>query len=238
MAPAKPPLLARLPAALLAGAVAAALACGLPSAAAAAPDRPAEARPGWTRSCSGGASDRQCLLTLRQSYANNRGGRNELTVGLRRGPSCVTLHVTFDAPIDLDMPASIAVDGGGRHDFYTERDLTRLARAVDARQPPSWGPAEFRRFYAEVEAGGVRSVGTELVARFARVKESRRLALACAATERLLPELAGGRSLAVEFHVESKGGSEPYHWPRMTARRVLVPLEGMLHALDSAGLHD
>ncbi len=212
---------------------------GAPGALAATePGRTEGARPGWARTCAGADADRQCLLTLRQTYANLRGGRNEMSVTLRRKSSCTTLHVSFDAPIELDRPVWITIDGGERHAFYRESDLTRLARAVDDRQEPAWGPEEFRGFYAEVRDGRVASAGTELVARFARVKDTRQLGLACAATERLMPELARGRVLTIEFHAESKGGEEPYHWPRMAARRVAVPLEGLVHALDSVEVRD
>jgi hypothetical protein len=200
--------------------------------------QPDASRPSWARSCDGETGGRQCLTTLRATYPNNRGGRNEVAVTLRRTASCSTLHVAFDAPIAIDRPAWISIDAGERHPFYTETELARFARAVDARQEPAWAPEEFRRFFAEVRDGRVASAGTELVARFARVKDGRRLGLACSATQRLMPELARGSVLTVEFQLESKGGMEPYHWPRMATRRVSVPLEGMLHALDSAAVRD
>ncbi|WP_207481079.1 hypothetical protein [Arenibaculum pallidiluteum] len=214
-----------------------ALAALAPAAASASPEKPGGDRPVWTHSCSDGG-DRQCHLTLRQRYDAAIGKDGEVAVTLRRSRSCVTLHVAFDAPVAAERPAWIAIDDGARLPFYTEAELTRLARAVDADQEPAWGPDEFRGFYAEVKQGRVTSAGNELVARFARVKDSHGLGLACAATARLMPDLARGRVLTIEFTPGGKGETEPYHWPRMATRRVSVPLEGMTLTLDSTAPRD
>ena len=76
------------------------------------------------------------------------------------------------------------------------------------------------------------------MARFARVKDTTGLGLACAATARLLPELARGSTLTIGFTPGLRSAHEPYHWPSIATRQVSVPLEGLTLALDSAAPRD
>jgi hypothetical protein len=157
-------------------------------------------------------------------------------VALRLDAQCTSLHVSFDAPILVRRPVGLSIDGGPRQTFYTNRELTLLARAIDDGIEPGWGPPEFMSFYCEVAADyrdDVQAAGSELIARFAWIKEPRRIGVACSATARLLPALRAGHLLALDFHTEPRESGAAWYWPQLDARGASVPLDGLAAALDS-----
>lgn len=193
----------------------------------------------WEASCMGTGAEQECTVTTAQRFHNNRGGRNQVKVSLKTRGDCVTLHMTFDAPLDIDEPVVARVDGHPPISFYTMSELTELARAIDTEQRPDGVAPELAAFYDTVQAGGLEdgvSPAAELVVRFARVKESYSLGMACAPTTTLLPKLASGGALTIHFQ-DQQPHDQPtlYHWSGLDARRVTVPLDGLSEALDSIG---
>lgn len=223
--------------------------CGLlalllvPLAATAAPtgdgQGPAADRRGiWRTTCEARGPAPACTVTARPSYADNRGGSGRVSVNLRHDSECTSLHVGFDRDIDVQRPVLLQIDDGPVYGFFTNRELSDLARAVDAgttARPGDVAP-EFAAFLNEVAAG---SYGTgagaaeELVARFAMLKESRRLGVACPSAERLLPLLRAGHVLRLSFHIRRNEPAAPYHWPAFDRREVTVSLEGLDELLET-----
>jgi hypothetical protein len=193
----------------------------------------------WTVTCGGaGSMPATCMVATRQDFPNAFGGADEMTVALRVDAQCSSLHVSFNAPIATDRPVGLTVDGGKRLAFYTNPELARLARAIDDRVVPDGAPAEFVRFFNEVEAGALArdtTPGRELVARFAHIKEPHRIGMACTPTERLMADLRTGRMLVVDFWMQPRADTvELYHWPKLGERSVAVSLRGLAEALDKA----
>lgn len=216
----------------------------LPAAAADGPapsdgGRPEQARQGiWHATCDGREAARTCTVSARPAYADHRGGRGRVSITLRRDSACTSLHVGFDRDIDVRRPVLLQVDDGPVHGFHTDRELVALARAVD--EGPSalrtpMAPA-FNAFLEEVATGRLApgtDAASELVARFALLKETRRLGVTCPGTDRLLPELRRGRMLHLSFHVRREKEPAPYHWTVFDRRTVSLPLEGLDILLDS-----
>lgn len=196
--------------------------------------RPGQASEGWHGSCDGADGNRYCLVSHDARYPNHRGGHDQVRITVRRDPSCDSLHILFEHDIALDRPVSLTIDGGPKIHFYTSRELTRLARDVDHGIAPAWGPPEFQAFYRQIETGAIPAdqAATELVARFAHVKEPRRIGVACAAATKLMARLRAARHLVLEFFAEAPGPAQVYHWWRLDARAVTVPLSGLNGALD------
>ena len=188
----------------------------------------------WKGGCSGQGVERRCSVSAVHGYANNRGGRSDVTVTLIRDAACTTLHVAFDGPIALERPARFVLDGVPVQEFYTRAELAQLARALDSGTRPAQAPEAIDHFLTQVSHGGFPGAAPadEMTARFAALKEPRRLGLACAPTARLLPQLTAGRSLRVEFSTEPRTRTRVYHWVSLTERLVDIPLEGMITALD------
>lgn len=194
-----------------------------------------ETADGWTILCSGAGAGRRCTATRVQSFPDNRGGERSVTVSLVRDAGCVTFGAVFDQPIDLDAPVWLVVDGGARQEFYTGAALLGLSHALDTgNRTVADGPADFSRFLAQVADGALAlpDPGSELIARFAALKESRRIAVACAPMERLLPRLRTGTAVHLEFHAMPRTTAQPYHWGALTRRGVDVPLAGVVERLD------
>ncbi|ACJ00825.1 hypothetical protein [Rhodospirillum centenum] len=201
--------------------------------------RQEQARQGvWHATCDGRGAARICSVTARHAYADHRGGRGRVSITLRRDSACTSLHVGFDRDIDVRRPVLLQVDDGPVHGFHTDRELGALARAVD--EGPSaprtpMAPA-FTAFLEEVATGRLApgtDAASELVARFALLKETRRLGVACPGTDRLLPELHRGRMLHLSFHVRREEEPAPYHWTVFDRRTLSVPLAGLDILLDS-----
>jgi len=192
------------------------------------------ADPAWTVTCGGQGEARRCSAFAVQDFTNNRGGRGEVSITIVRDPTCTTLHVTFDGPIAMNRPARLLVDGAPPQAFYTADQLERLARALDDGNRPERAPPEFDHFLTQVSLGELKGAepGDEMVSRFAALKEPRRLGLACAPTERLLPYLAAARTLTVEFSAEPRNRARVYHWVSLTDRSIAVRLDGLAAALD------
>jgi hypothetical protein len=190
---------------------------------------------GWTRSCTGNGSARRCVASFKQKIPDYRKGSSGVTVMIRQDTGCHSLHIVFDAPIAVDRPVRLTIDGGPRIGFYTNPQLVRLARAVDDGVEPRGLPAEFIAFYRDVEAGRIGrgdAAGAELIARFAQIKEARRAGMACIPTERLLPDLRTGQVLHLDFWAETYGPARIYHWPQLSSRSIEVPLRGLAAILD------
>lgn len=207
--------------------VAAVLAVAAPAAAADAP---------WSTHCVGNGPERNCTISSKLKYPSVRGTRDEVLVSLIQDADCRTLHITFDRAIDLDRPVTLSVDQGNRHSFYTGAELSRLARALDENAAPTDVPPEFLHFFRQVESGAIDGgdkAGQEMVARFALVKEPRRIGMACVATERLLSDLRAGKILRLEFHHQPRSTPQVYHWPRLTERTTDIRLDGLAAALDA-----
>lgn len=129
-------MLAGLPASLL-GAAGLLLAAALPPApalagpagdAAAPPDEP-------LTYCTSAPAGRRCSASLLQSYADNRGGQDRVTLTLTRGGSCDALHIAFDQTILLDQPVWVAA-GGPRLDFASAADRARRGAPAEAMKEP------------------------------------------------------------------------------------------------------
>ncbi|HZH27777.1 MAG TPA: hypothetical protein VEY95_11415 [Azospirillaceae bacterium] len=190
----------------------------------------------WASACKGEGAGRMCDHTVQQAYPNNRGSLNRMLIAVRQAPECTSLHITFDSDIDVMRPVSLSVDGGAQHLFYTGGELARFAKDLDDGQPVTWAPPAFQAYAAQVESGEIASDAAipELVARFALVKEERRLGAACAAAERLLAELKAGNEMVLSFAAEPRSTGEIYHWPALDRRTVRVSLPGLRSALLGA----
>ncbi len=225
--------------AALAACLATALLLGAAPARSAPPQAPEAAEkpgPDWSAVCPRKGPDGFCTITATPAYGDNRGGRERVTVSLRRDAQCTSLHVGFDRAIDLSRPVLMRVDDGPVQAFYTPKQLNDLADAVDAGQRANLGEPGFAAFLTEIAAGQVAAgepAAAEMLARFARIKESRRLGVACEAMARLLPQLRAGSLLRLSFHVVTPSEPEPYHWPALGRREVVVPLQSLAPILDS-----
>lgn len=206
--------------------------------------KPAAAGTPWQTGCSGQGAERRCTVTTTRAYPNNRGGKSEVTLVIVRDATCTTLHVTFDGPIAVNRPVRLALDGGPPQHFYTADQLGQLTRALDAMSTgpdapdvprrTERTPPEFTRFLKQVSHGDLKDTTPEdeMVARFAALKEPRRIGLACAPTLRLLPRLSLARMLRLDFSAEPRNRTSVYHWTRLTDRTVELDLEGLSAALD------
>jgi hypothetical protein len=189
---------------------------------------------GWTSSCD--EAGESCTIWTERLYPNLRGGNDALSIGLRVDEACASLHVTLDRPVDTDLPASLAIDGGAPHPFYKSDELTGLAGAIDASRPPPGNRPEFAAFAAEVQAGKLAAgteAAAELVARFAYIKEPLRLAVGCPATERILQQLKRGGVLRLAFYERPARSGALYDWPQLGWREVVVPLGGLATELEA-----
>jgi len=206
----------------------------------AADKKPAGTAATWQAECPEGPRGRFCAVTALPPYAENRGGRGRISVTLRRDAECTSLHVGFDRRIDVTRPVHLRVDDGPARAFYTSRQLNDLARAVDEGASAAVGTAdghvpEFSAFLQEIGNRRLASseAASELLARFAHVKDSQRLGIACPAAERLIPELLKGRTLRLSFHLAPVERAQPYHWPAFDRREVAVPLDELAGILAS-----
>ncbi|MDQ2101883.1 hypothetical protein [Azospirillum isscasi] len=190
--------------------------------------------------CAGEGAGQRCTVSAVQPFADNRGGLGELSISAVRDAACTTLHIVFDEPIALTRPVTLTVDGTPPQRFYTPRQLSDLAGALDeGPQPgavPPAGPPEFTRFLSQVAEGAIADddAGPEMLKRFAAVKEPRRIGLTCGPMERLLPPIRSGRPLRLEFQMEANTATQVYHWARLDRRTVEFRLDGLLEALDRA----
>lgn len=189
---------------------------------------------GWRSICdeAGGS----CTVWTERLYPNVTGGSDVLSVGLRVDADCASLHFTVDRPLDLDLPASLRIDGGTAHSFYTGEELTALAGAIDSDREPQGGRPEFAAFAAEIQAGRLAAgvpAATELVARFAFIKDDERLAVGCPATQRLLAELKRGNVLHLGFYERPEREGALYDWPQLGRREIEVPLKGLATELEA-----
>jgi len=192
--------------------------------------------------CAGDGMGRRCTAAAIQDFANNRGGQSALSLNAVRDATCTTLHIVFDGPIDVKRPVTLSVDGAPPQQFYTPDELTELARALDdgARTITDTGadaggtPPEFARFLTQVSTGAIKDsdAGQEMLNRFAAIKETRRVGLACGPMERLLPLIRAGHSLRLEFQVDARTATQVYHWPKLDSRVVELRLDGLLSSLD------
>lgn len=189
---------------------------------------------GWSSICDQAAGS--CTVWTERLYPNMTGGSDVLSVGLRIDADCASLHFTLDRPLDLALPASLQIDGGPPHSFYTGDELTALAGAIDDNRAPRDDRPEFTAFAAEVKDGRLAAGGpaaAELVARFAFIKEGERLAVSCPATRRLLAELKYGGTLSVGFYERPERTGAPYDWPQLGRRLVEVSLKGLAAQLEA-----
>ncbi|MBK3732022.1 hypothetical protein FBZ83_101315 [Azospirillum brasilense] len=200
--------------------------------------------------CAGEGTGQRCTVSAVQPFADNRGGLGELSISAVRDAACTSLYILFDEPIALSRPVTLAVDGAPPQRFYTPRQLSDLANALDADaldadaldEGPQTGaaaeaaPPEFARFLAQVAAGTIadEDAGTEMLRRFAAIKEPRRIGLTCGPMERLMPLVRSDRPLRLEFQKQAGGATQLYHWPRLDRRTVEFRLGGLLEALDRA----
>lgn len=188
--------------------------------------------------CAGEGAGRRCTVAAIQDFANNRGGQSALSLNAVRDATCTTLHIVFDGPIDVTRPVILSVDGAPPQRFYTPDELTELARALDdgAQTTSDTGgtPPEFARFLTQVSTGAIKDAdaGQEMLNRFAAIKETRRVGLACGPMERLLPLIRAGHSLRLEFQVDARTATQVYHWPKLDSRVVELRLDGLLSSLD------
>lgn len=186
--------------------------------------------------CAGDGAARRCTASAMEEFADNRGGRSELSLNAVRDATCTTLHIVFDGPIALDRPVTLTVDGAPPQRFYTPGALTDLARALDDGMLPGDAPPEFVGFLQRVSSGALADgdAGQEMLTRFAAVKESRRIGLTCGPMERLLPLLRAGHAARLEFQVASGTERKVYHWGRLDSRVVTLRVEDVLASLDRA----
>ncbi|KAA0684123.1 hypothetical protein [Roseomonas genomospecies 6] len=190
--------------------------------------------------CSGEGAGQRCTVSAVQPFADNRGGLAELSVSAVRDASCTTLHIVFDEPIAVARPVTLTVEGMPPQRFYTPRQLSDLAGALDeGPQPgavPEAGPPEFTRFLTLVAEGAIAEddSGPEMLKRFATIKEPRRIGLTCGPMERLLPLMRSGRPVRLEFQRQANSATQVYHWPRLDRRTVDLHLGSLLEALDRA----
>lgn len=191
------------------------------------PDGPGDGE-GWSAICDKAAGS--CTVWTERPYPNMTGGSDVLTVGLRIDADCASLHFTLDRPLDTALPASLQIDGGTAHSFYTGDELAALAGAIDDHRVPRGDRPEFAAFAAEVRDGRLAAgapAAAELVARFAFIKEGERLAVSCPATQRLLAELQRGSTLSLGFYERPARTGALYDWPQLGHRLVEVPLKGL-----------
>ncbi|CAO3451293.1 hypothetical protein [Azospirillum argentinense] len=190
--------------------------------------------------CAGEGVGQRCTVSAVQPFADNRGGFGELSISAVRDAACTSLYIVFDEPIAIARPVTLAVEGAATQRFYTPRQLSDLANALDeglqAGAAPEEAPPEFTRFLAQVAAGAIadEDAGTEMLRRFAAIKEPRRIGLTCGPMERLMPLIRSDRRLRLEFQRQASGATEVYHWPRLDRRTVEFRLGGLLEALDRA----
>ncbi|CAO3378146.1 hypothetical protein [Azospirillum argentinense] len=195
--------------------------------------------------CAGEGTGQRCTVSAVQPFPDNRGGLGELSISAVRDAACTSLYIVFDEPIAFTRPVTLAVDGAPPQRFYTPRQLSDLAEALDANAldanaldegAPEPAPPEFTRFLAQVAAGAIadEDAGTEMLRRFAAIKEPRRIGLTCGPMERLMPLIRSDRPLRLEFQKQAGGATQVYHWPRLDRRTVELRLGGLLEALDRA----
>ncbi|WP_183178780.1 hypothetical protein [Azospirillum sp. OGB3] len=190
--------------------------------------------------CAGEGAGRRCTVSTVQPFPDNRGGLGELSISAVRDAACTSLYIVFDEPIALARPVTLAVDGAPPQRFYTPRQLSDLADTLDkgpqTGAAPEVGPPEFTRFLSQVAAGAITDevAGTEMLRRFAAIKEPRRIGLTCGPMERLLPLMRADRPLRLEFQRQANSATQLYHWPRLDRRTVEFRLGGLLEALDRA----
>lgn len=168
---------------------------------------------GWVMVCQGEEPIRRCSAARPTPFTDSQGREHVVTLSLLRDGACTTLSGVFDEPIDLNRPVWLAVDGGPRLEFAAVAPVphhTRVA-AVDG--------ADVRQFISKAAVG--------------MVKEPRRVAIACAAMRDLLPHLAAGAVLRLEFSPTGLALREqPYHWSALSRRAVDVPLAGVVARLN------
>lgn len=190
--------------------------------------------------CAGEGDGQRCTVSAVQPFADNRGGLGELSISAVRDAACTSLYIVFDEPIALGRPVTLAVEGAPPQRFYTPRQLSDLANALDegpqTGTEPEAGPPEFTRFLTQVAEGAItdENAGPEMLKRFAAIKEPRRIGLTCGPMERLLPLIRSDRPLRLEFQRQASGATQVYHWPRLDRRTVEFRLGGLLEALDRA----
>lgn len=190
--------------------------------------------------CAGEDAGQRCTVSVVQPFADNRGGLGELSISVVRDAACTSLHIVFDEPITPARPVMLTVDGAPPQRFYTPRQLSDLASALDdTGQPdavPDARPPEFARFLTQVAEGVIadEDAGPEMLKRFAAIKEPRRIGLTCGPMERLLPLIRSDRPLRLEFQRQGNSTTQVYHWPRLDRRTVEFRLGGLLEALDRA----
>ncbi|WP_247890120.1 hypothetical protein [Azospirillum brasilense] len=190
--------------------------------------------------CVGEGAGRRCTVSAVQPFPDNRGGLGELSISAVRDAACTSLYIMFDEPIALARPVTLMVDGAPPQRFYTPRQLSELADALDeASQPdtaPEAGPPEFTRFLSQVAEGAITDddAGAEMLRRFAAIKEPRRIGLTCGPMERLMPLMRSDRPLRLEFQKQADSATQVYHWPRLDRRTVEFRLGDLLEALDRA----
>ncbi|MBY3755687.1 hypothetical protein GBZ26_06965 [Azospirillum formosense] len=190
--------------------------------------------------CAGEGAGRRCTVSTVQPFADNRGGLGELSISVVRDVACTSLYIVLDEPITLAHPVTLAVDGAPAQRFYTPRQLSELADALDDAGPTDaaaeGGAPEFTRFLRQVAEGAIadEDAGAEMLSRFAAIKEPRRIGLTCGPMERLLPLIRSDRRLRLEFQKQASGATQVYHWPRLDRRTVEFRLGGLLEALDRA----
>lgn len=175
---------------------------------------------GWVMVCQGEEPIRRCSAARPTPFTDSQGREHVVTLSLLRDGACTTLNGVFDGPIDLGRPVWLAVDGGPRLEFAAvppDPPRTRVAAGEGA---------DFRHFLSKAAGGG------SLLAA-GMVKEPRRVAVTCAAMRELLPRLAAGATLRLEFSPTGLALREqPYHWPALSRRAVDVPLAGVVARLN------
>lgn len=170
---------------------------------------------GWVVVCQGEEPIRRCSAARPAPFSDAQGREHTVTFNLMRDGGCTTLTGVFDQPIDPNRPVWLVVDGGPRLEFS----------AV-----PAGEGADFQRFLTRA-GGGPAPSGTG-VAPPGMVKETRRVGITCAGMRGLLPRLAAGSALHLEFSPAGMGRRvQPYHWPALSARAVDVPLSDVLARL-------
>lgn len=206
------------------GAAVAAVLCGAAIAIAVSAPRPAAAQAvrmdtvaGWVVVCQGDGPIRRCSAARPAAFADVQGREHSVTFSLSRDGGCTTLTGVFDLPIDMARPVWLAVDGGPRLEFA----------AV-----PAGEGADFQRFLTRAAAGPSQH-GTAPPGMIpGMVKDQRRIGITCAAMRGLLPHLAAGSALHLEFSPAGMGRRvQPYHWAALSARAVDVPLSDVLARL-------
>ncbi|OYD81340.1 hypothetical protein [Azospirillum brasilense] len=190
--------------------------------------------------CAGEGAGQRCTVSAVQPFADNRGGLGELSISAVRDAACTSLYIVFDEPIALARPVTLTVDGAPPQRFYTPRQLSDLATALDdgpqTGTGPEAGPPEFTRFLTQVAERAIadEDAGPEMLRRFAAIKEPRRIGLTCGPMERLMPLIRSDRPLRLEFQRQANSATQVYHWPRLDRRTVEFRLGGLLEALDRA----